>query len=107
MAGGDGKAQSCGCGKHLTKREIDVLMYVAAECENTEIADALGLSVRTIEAHITSMLHKVDARNRAGLIARCYAGGILLPGLPPKWSGGNCLKMPAGRTPVATCVPGR
>jgi DNA-binding CsgD family transcriptional regulator len=107
MPGGDGKDQPCRCGKHLTKREVDVLMRVAAENDNAEIAQALRVSVRTVEAHVTSMLHKVEARNRAGLIARCYASGILLPGLPPKWSGSTCLKASAGRVPVATCVPGR
>lgn len=107
MAGGDGKEEPCGCGKHLTRREVDVLLYVAAESDNAGIAAALGVSVRTVEAHVTSMLHKVDARNRAGLIARCYASGILVPGLPPKWSGETCLKASVGAVPVATCVPGR
>jgi DNA-binding CsgD family transcriptional regulator len=102
MPGGDGKDQPCGCGKHLTKREIDVLMFVAADRDNVQIAARLCVSVRTVEAHVTSMLHKVDARNRAGLIARCYASGILLPGgLPPEWSGTTCLRLPSGRTPAA------
>lgn len=86
----------------LTKREIDVLTLVAAENNNITIASALGVSVRTVETHVASMLRKVGARDRLGLIVRCYAAGVLLPGtLPPQWSGKSRLDLPGtlGGTP--------
>lgn len=81
--------------RHLTKREIQVLTLIAAEHDNVNIATMLGVSVRTIEAHVASMLRKAGARHRAGLIVRSYAAGVLRPGtLPPEWSGISCLHLP-------------
>jgi DNA-binding NarL/FixJ family response regulator len=41
---------------------------------NAEIAQRLFVSVRTVEAHVSSLLAKLDARNRSQLVAR--AGSI-------------------------------
>jgi DNA-binding CsgD family transcriptional regulator len=85
-----------GSGAHLTHREIDVLLFVAQELDNAEIAAKLGISIRTVEAHVASMLRKVGSKNRAGLITRSYASGVLLPGtFPPRWSGRSSVTLPA------------
>jgi len=50
---------------HLTGREVEVLCLVAAGKSNSEIADELVLSVRTVERHITNSYRKIGARGRA------------------------------------------
>jgi DNA-binding NarL/FixJ family response regulator len=49
----------------LTPRETEILSLVATGHTNREIADALVLSVRTVERHITNLYTKIGARNRA------------------------------------------
>ena len=66
-------ARSAGYPAGLTAREVDVLRLVAAGRSNRDIADALYLSVRTVERHITNIYTKIDARNRvdaAAFVAR-------------------------------------
>ena len=50
---------------NLTRRELDVLRLIAGGDTNQEIATTLGLSVRTVERHITNLYGKIDARGRA------------------------------------------
>jgi DNA-binding NarL/FixJ family response regulator len=49
----------------LTPREVDVLRRIARGRTNTEIAEDLTLSVRTVGRHVTNIYNKIDARNRA------------------------------------------
>jgi DNA-binding CsgD family transcriptional regulator/predicted negative regulator of RcsB-dependent stress response len=53
----------------VTAREVDVLRLLGEGLPNAEIAERLFLSVRTVEAHVSSLLTKLDARNRAQLSA--------------------------------------
>ncbi|MES2351462.1 MAG: LuxR C-terminal-related transcriptional regulator, partial [Pseudomonadota bacterium] len=48
----------------LSKRELEVLRYVADGNSNRRVADRLGLSEDTIKAHMKTLLHKLDARDR-------------------------------------------
>ncbi len=54
----------------VTARETDVLRLVGDGLSNAEIAERLFVSVRTVEFHVSSLLTKLDARNRAQLSAR-------------------------------------
>jgi DNA-binding CsgD family transcriptional regulator len=54
----------------VTAREAEVLRLVGRGLPNTDIAKQLYVSVRTIEAHVSSLLAKLQARNRAELAAR-------------------------------------
>jgi DNA-binding NarL/FixJ family response regulator len=88
----------------LTMREIEVALLVGAEFCNTDIAARLGVSVRTVESHITNMLRKCGVRTRSGLVAYCYAAGVFAQGsMPPRWSGRRhiqcaaTLPLPGGR----------
>jgi two-component system nitrate/nitrite response regulator NarL len=56
----------------LTDREREVLRLLSDGLTDREIAAALTLSIRTVEAHVSSLLHKLDARNRAHA-ARLYS----------------------------------
>jgi DNA-binding CsgD family transcriptional regulator len=77
---------------HRTARETQILPLVAAGMSNERIARLLGISARTVDQHLTTMLRRASAANRAELVARCYAAGIMREGIwPPAWSGMRCL----------------
>lgn len=61
----------------LTQREREVLAKVAQGMLNKEIAAALGISIRTVEAHRESIMRKLDARSVAALTRAAMAGGLL------------------------------
>ncbi|RIK43252.1 MAG: hypothetical protein DCC58_09845 [Chloroflexi bacterium] len=53
----------------LSPREVEVLQLIANGRNNREIAEALFLSVRTVERHITNLYAKIGAEGRADAIA--------------------------------------
>jgi DNA-binding CsgD family transcriptional regulator len=61
-----------GVGSRLTRREREVLTLVAAGATNHEIADRLYISYRTAKTHVSHVLTKLGARDRAeaAIIAR-------------------------------------
>lgn len=54
----------------LSARERDVAELAAQGRGNRDIAAALGISERTVEVHVTSILRKLGVRSRAGIAAR-------------------------------------
>jgi DNA-binding NarL/FixJ family response regulator len=54
----------------LTKREIEVLQYLAEGLITKEIAQKMVISTRTVETHRANMLKKLDVKNTAELIKR-------------------------------------
>lgn len=55
--------------QRLTPREREVLALVAAGKSNKEIASALGIAERTAKFHVTAILAKLGAENRAQAVA--------------------------------------
>lgn len=55
----------------LTAREAEILRMISDGLTDRETANALRLSVRTVETHVSNLLHKLGARNRADA-ARIY-----------------------------------
>jgi DNA-binding NarL/FixJ family response regulator len=53
----------------LTTRERDVAALIAQGHSNKEIAEAMTLSPRTVEAHITNILGKLNLTSRAQIVA--------------------------------------
>lgn len=54
---------------HLTPRQTEVLELVVTGKTNKEIAATLHRTEGTVEVHVTSLLRKCGASNRAGLVA--------------------------------------
>jgi DNA-binding NarL/FixJ family response regulator len=50
---------------HLTSREVEVLRLVAAGLTNREIGDRLGVSPRTIDAHLRSIYSRLGVATRS------------------------------------------
>ena len=61
----------------LTAREAEVLGLLAGGRSSREIGDALYLSVRTVERHVTNIYTKIGARGRAEATAYAIAHGIM------------------------------
>lgn len=61
----------------LTQRETEVLGFIKQGFSNDEIAQLLGISERTVRAHITSILASLQAADRAQAVAIGFELGIL------------------------------
>lgn len=61
----------------LTRREKEVLKLIIDENTNTQIADKLFLSLRTVEKHRTSLLQKLGVKNTAGLVKEAITKGLV------------------------------
>lgn len=60
----------------LTEREIEVLYNICKGYSNSEIADMLFISKRTVDKHRENLLLKTDAKNTAGLVVFAIKNGI-------------------------------
>ncbi len=61
----------------LTNREREILMHIAEDKKNKEIADLLGISVRTVQAHRTNLMDKLGAHDRTELVKYAISKGII------------------------------
>lgn len=58
----------------LTRRQTELLRLLATGASNRVIGATLGISERTVEAHLTVMFEKVGVEGRSALVARVLAG---------------------------------
>jgi DNA-binding CsgD family transcriptional regulator len=61
----------------LTSRELDVLKLLVEGKSDKEIAEALFIGARTVEAHVSNLLAKLGVRNRAEAAALAVRQGIV------------------------------
>jgi two-component system response regulator NreC len=61
----------------LSKRELQVLGFVARGFTHQEIADRLALSIKTVETYLARLVQKLGLRRRADLVRYALQTGIL------------------------------
>lgn len=66
-----------GVAEALTERELEVLTAVARGDRNKEIALQLGVTERTVKAHLTNIYNKLGVDSRAAAVAVALQAGIL------------------------------
>jgi DNA-binding NarL/FixJ family response regulator len=64
----------------LTDREREVLTLVGRGCSNAEIAERLYMSPATAKTHVSHIMTKLDARDRAQLVVAAYESRLVRPG---------------------------
>ncbi len=64
-------------GVRLTKREIEVLSLVAQGLTNTEIADKLFISKRTVDGHKANLIQKTGSKNVVDLLIYAIKSNIV------------------------------
>ncbi len=64
----------------LTEREREVMTLVAAGLSNDEIAGRLYVSPLTAKTHVSRIMTKLDAHDRAQLVVLAYECGLVVPG---------------------------
>ena len=61
----------------LSARERTVLREIAAGRSSKQIARALGITERTVKFHVSSIMNKLGADNRAQAVAEAARRGLL------------------------------
>ena len=61
----------------LSRRETDVLQYIASNLTSQQIADKLFVSKRTIDSHRLNLMMKLDVKNGAALIKKAILLGLV------------------------------
>jgi NarL family two-component system response regulator YdfI len=72
------ESNKSGATTDLTERELEVLQAVAQGERSKEIAIRLGISERTVKAHLASIYNRLGVDNRAAAIAVAAQKGLLL-----------------------------
>ncbi|MGI5454698.1 response regulator [Streptomyces sp. CA-249302] len=73
-------APTAGGPECLSDREREVLTLLARGFNNAEIGGALGLSPLTAKTHVSRIMGKLGARDRAQLVIVAYESGLVSPG---------------------------
>lgn len=82
--GPETSAQSTLMLSRLTAREREILDAIAKGGSNAEIAAGLYVSHATVKTHVSRLLMKLDARDRAQLVMIAYETGAAIPGDPDR-----------------------
>lgn len=69
--------ESEGSASGLSRREIDVLLHMREGLTNKQIADRMGVGLRTVDEYVRRMCRKLGVNNRTGAVAWSYRHPIL------------------------------
>lgn len=64
----------------LTGREHEILVAIARGQSNAEIADAMVIGATTVKTHVSSVLAKLQLRDRVQAVVYAYEHGVVRPG---------------------------
>jgi DNA-binding NarL/FixJ family response regulator len=70
----------------LTNRETQILTYIAEGNSNKEVARILSISEQTIKNHVSAILRKLNANDRAHAVALALRSGWISPDVKPRKS---------------------
>lgn len=65
---------------NFTKREYEILLQVKEGRTNKDIADHLELNDGTVRNYISSILDKLEVKNRTEAVSKAMAEGIIISG---------------------------
>ena len=71
------RVESIRCSSTLTDREREVLALIGEGCNNDEIAERLVVSPATARTHVSRIMVKLGARDRAQLVVIAYQSGLV------------------------------
>jgi len=63
--------------KNITKRELEILKYVAQGLTSQQIADILLITGKTVETHRSNLMHKLNVRNTIELVKIATAENLI------------------------------
>ena len=52
----------------LTKREVAILKLITKGYGNRQISESIYISIHTVKAHISSIIRKLEAKNRTNAV---------------------------------------
>jgi len=81
MKGTNSQLQDSVQSPELTKREYEVVALLAIGNPNKIVADTLGISTRTAEAHRASIMHKLGLRSIPDLVMYAIRNKIIQLGI--------------------------
>ena len=61
----------------LTLREIEILEHLHEGLRNAEIAQRLGISARTVETHVSSIIGKLQVHSRTEAVRVAKDKGVI------------------------------
>ncbi len=61
----------------FTKRELEILNQICAGMSNKEVADALNISLRTVESHKSKLLQKTESKNTISLVMYAIKNNVI------------------------------
>lgn len=67
----------------MTRRELDVMRFLARGRSNAEISKELSVSESTVKSHVQSLLSKLHLRNRVAAAIYAYETGLIRVGDDP------------------------
>ncbi|HFE66241.1 MAG TPA: response regulator transcription factor, partial [Chloroflexi bacterium] len=62
---------------NLTQREREVLILIADGLTNAEIAEQLGISVKTVDRHRENLMRKLNLHSRVDLVKYAIKRGLI------------------------------